>query len=355
MPAVACGLRRVTRRAAVVAVRGVDRERAHAPHQLRRPSTSGCSEMPDDRDRGPERGDPARGGAALGRAHDRGDAEVFGGLHRRVRDGPRDPVVVDRGGRALRASMRVLRPASAASATSPSCARCRSGSAPTAVSSESMSASVPSSTALATSFTSARVGSGERVIDSSICVAVITGLPAMLQNRMISFWISGTRRAGNLDAEVAAGDHHRVGRADDARQGGRARPRSRSWRRACGRCPRLGSRARTASTSSGRRTNDSPTKSALIAIAISSATASASVNGSTWPSARGTCMPLRDRSTPPRTTSHTTSSPSIALDAQHDRAVGEEDVVAGPDPARELGERGRDAVRVADDGVGGRA
>jgi hypothetical protein len=55
---------------------------------------------------------------------------------------------------------------------------------------------VPSSTALATSFTSARVGKGERVIDSSIWVAVITGLPAMLHKRMISFCSSGTRRAG---------------------------------------------------------------------------------------------------------------------------------------------------------------
>ena len=59
-----------------------------------------------------------------------------------------------------------------------------------------MSASVPSITAFATSFTSARVGNGDRVIDSSIWVAVITGLPDMLQNRMISFWINGTRRAG---------------------------------------------------------------------------------------------------------------------------------------------------------------
>jgi hypothetical protein len=67
---------------------------------------------------------------------------------------------------------------------------------PTAVSSDSISASVPSSTAFATSFTSARVGSGARVIDSSICVAVITGFPDMLQKRMISFWIRGTRRAG---------------------------------------------------------------------------------------------------------------------------------------------------------------
>ena len=45
-------------------------------------------------------------------------------------------------------------------------------------------------------------------------------------------------------------------------------------------------------------------------------------------------MPLRERRTPPRTTSHTTSPSTIAVDAQHDRAVGEEDVVAGPDPAR---------------------
>ena len=75
---------------------------------------------------------------------------------------------------------------------------------------------MPSSTALATSFTSARVGSGERVIDSSICVAVITGFPDMLQKRMISFWISGHAARRHLDPEVAARDHHRVGGRDDA-------------------------------------------------------------------------------------------------------------------------------------------
>jgi putative Mn2+ efflux pump MntP len=42
-----------------------------------------------------------------------------------------------------------------------------------------MMASVPSSTALATSLASARVGRGLRIIESSICVAVITGLAAM--------------------------------------------------------------------------------------------------------------------------------------------------------------------------------
>ena len=51
------------------------------------------------------------------------------------------------------------------------------GSTPMAVSAESMTALVPSNTALATSVTSARVGVGAVIIDSSICVAVITGLP----------------------------------------------------------------------------------------------------------------------------------------------------------------------------------
>ena len=46
---------------------------------------------------------------------------------------------------------------------------------PIVVSAESMIASAFSLTALATSETSARVGSGELIIDSSICVATITG------------------------------------------------------------------------------------------------------------------------------------------------------------------------------------
>ena len=57
------------------------------------------------------------------------------------------------------------------------------GNAPAAVSPESITQSVPSSTALATSVASARVGRGFLHIDSSICVAVMTGLPAMLHLR----------------------------------------------------------------------------------------------------------------------------------------------------------------------------
>jgi hypothetical protein len=51
------------------------------------------------------------------------------------------------------------------------------GCRPAAVSAESITASVPSRMALATSLASARVGRGCCTIDSSICVAVITGRP----------------------------------------------------------------------------------------------------------------------------------------------------------------------------------
>jgi hypothetical protein len=50
-----------------------------------------------------------------------------------------------------------------------------------------MTASVPSNTALATSVISARVGSRLSVMLSSICVAVMTALPAMLALVMHSF------------------------------------------------------------------------------------------------------------------------------------------------------------------------
>ena len=66
------------------------------------------------------------------------------------------------------------------------------GNQPVAVSPESISASVPSSTAFATSATSARVGSRERNIDSSIWVAVMTGLPSSLLLAMIFFCQNGT-------------------------------------------------------------------------------------------------------------------------------------------------------------------
>ncbi len=56
-----------------------------------------------------------------------------------------------------------------------------------AVSPDSITASVPSSTALDTSVASARVGREFHCMLSSICVAVMTGTRRSLQARMICF------------------------------------------------------------------------------------------------------------------------------------------------------------------------
>ena len=72
----------------------------------------------------------------------------------------------------------------------------RAGNAPAAVSPASMIASTPSSTALAASLTSARVGLGSVVIDSSTCVATMTGMPRRRARRVMSFCAVGTRSSG---------------------------------------------------------------------------------------------------------------------------------------------------------------
>ena len=55
-----------------------------------------------------------------------------------------------------------------------------------------MTASVPSSTALATSDTSARVGTGFTIIDSIIWVAVMESLLRSRARRSMRFWSPGT-------------------------------------------------------------------------------------------------------------------------------------------------------------------
>ena len=69
------------------------------------------------------------------------------------------------------------------------------GCCPTLDSADSITADVPSITALATSVTSARVGSGAAIIDSSIWVAVITSFPARRARAITSFCISGIAAA----------------------------------------------------------------------------------------------------------------------------------------------------------------
>ena len=68
----------------------------------------------------------------------------------------------------------------------------RTGKLPAAVSAESITASVPSMTALATSSTSARVGIGDSTIDCSIWVAVITTRCRARVSRMIFFCRPGS-------------------------------------------------------------------------------------------------------------------------------------------------------------------
>src|ERR1043166_1925301 len=70
------------------------------------------------------------------------------------------------------------------------------GYCPAADSAESITASAPSKIAVATSDTSARVGTGLVIIDSSICVATTTGLPAARAERVMCFWMPGTFSSG---------------------------------------------------------------------------------------------------------------------------------------------------------------
>src|SRR5688572_8009609 len=88
------------------------------------------------------------------------------------------------------------------------------GCLPTALSAESITASVPSSTALATSETSARVGTGAWIIDSIICVAVITTL---LRVRLVDDGLlqTGDGRVTHLHREIAARHHEHVRGFDD--------------------------------------------------------------------------------------------------------------------------------------------
>jgi putative Mn2+ efflux pump MntP len=70
-----------------------------------------------------------------------------------------------------------------------SMATASSGKRPAADSPESITQSVPSRMALATSVDSARVGSLLATMDSSIWVAVITGLAARFARAMICFCV----------------------------------------------------------------------------------------------------------------------------------------------------------------------
>ena len=144
------------------------------------------------------------------------------------------------------------------SATAAIIATAPTGWAPTAVSCESITASVPSRIAFATSATSARVGRLEWTIESSICVAVIDGrasAPASFSSR---FCTSGTSSIGNsMPRSPRATITQSAARRTDSMFSTACgfSILATSGRRVC---------SRTNSTSAAERTNDSATRSTPI-------------------------------------------------------------------------------------------
>ena len=86
-------------------------------------------------------------------------------------------------------------------------------SCPAALSADSITASAPSKTAVATSETSARVGTGAVIIDSSICVATTTGFPATRRRAGHLLLNAGHLFERHFHAKIAARHHQRIGQA----------------------------------------------------------------------------------------------------------------------------------------------
>ena len=119
-------------------------------------------------------------------------------------------MIVVRVGAAPRRTTRCSGAVSASRMIASSVWTARTGYAPAAVSPASMIASTPSSTAFAASLTSARVGRASTVIDSSTCVATITGIAA--RARAAGDFLLRPRHAleRHLESEISARHHHRV-------------------------------------------------------------------------------------------------------------------------------------------------
>ena len=203
--------------------------------------------------------------------------------------------------------------------------RLRSDSAPMAVSSLSMTASVPSRIALATSVASARVGSGLSTIERSIWVAVMTGFAARFASAISSLLHDRHALDRDLDAEVAARDHDAVGGGDDLVD---ARHRLglldlRDHRHARG--------AHRRARSAARRTKESATRSTPVLDAEAQVAASLSVSDGMSRRDEGRLMPLPAGMSPPTSTRAARRIDHLEL---HE-AVGEQHRVARPDGRRQ--------------------
>src|SRR5438105_8953110 len=166
-----------------------------------------------------------------------------------------------------------------------------------------MSAEVPSRIAFATSLASARVGSAWCTIDSSICVAVMTGLPRSSALRMIRFWTSGTR-AGPIStprsprATITASDSERMSSSTSTASDFSIF--AITW--ACE--PACSISARRSRTSAGERTKESATKSTPSSRANWRSALSLRVMDGIGSGTPGRLTPLCELIRPPTTTSH---------------------------------------------------
>ena len=135
-------------------------------------------------------------------------------------------------------------------------------------------------------------------MDSSICVATITGLPKRRALRMMRFWMPGTRSAGNSTprsprATITASDNATISSRRSMAEGFSSLETMEA---------RSPISARASDTSSGRCTKDSAIQSAPSSSARARSRRSFSVSavmGSTTP---GTFTPLRSDSLPPTIT-----------------------------------------------------
>ncbi len=134
------------------------------------------------------------------------------------------------------------------------------GKFPEAVSAESITASVPSRMAFATSEASARVGRARSIMLSSIWVAVITGLPAAFAMAMIFFCRVGT---SSVESSTPRSPRATITPSASSRMLARLSMASRFsiFAMSGASPPRLRIRSFASRRSSGRRTNERATKS----------------------------------------------------------------------------------------------
>ncbi len=192
------------------------------------------------------------------------------------------------------------------------------GYLPPAVSPESITASAWSMTALATSETSARVGRGLRIIESSICVATMTGLATSRHLAMSRFCAIGTAAASvsmprspraTMMASTASTMASRFSSASRFSILAMMRMGASCFRSNPGADSAALMSARRSPISLAERTKESAMKSTCCPTPKTTSALSFSVMGETVRCESGKFTPLWDVSMPPSIISQTTSRP----------------------------------------------